>query len=386
VTVTTHRICAIKYTQYRSDPRVRREAEALAARGDDVTVLALREAGRPALDYIEGVRVIGLPVERYRGGATARYLASYARFFARAAAHLARRPHAYDLIHVHTLPEAMVFAAVVPKIAGRPVLLDVGDLSSEVFLSRKGTAPAPVRWAEWLSLRFADRVVTVHDEYRDRVSRRGVSAAEIAVVLNAPDDRLFPLCPASTPAQPPTLLYHGLLAERYGLASALEGVAAARSTVPGVRLEVVGDGDFRATMVELIARLGLDETVSLSRGAVPIDDIPARIAAADIGLVPFQADPFTEAILPTKLLEYVRMGKPVIVARNPVIERYFSDDDVYFVEPGRADDIADAIRRIDQRPDEARARASRAQRFFGQHGWLVNRSRFLAVVDGLLPA
>jgi glycosyltransferase involved in cell wall biosynthesis len=380
------RVCAIKYTHYRSDPRVRREAEALAARGDDVTVLALREPGRPPREQIEGVRLVGVPVARYRGADTKRYVASYARFFAAVGAHLTRRWRRYDLVHVHTLPEAMVFSALVPKLLRRPVLLDVGDLSTDVFVSRKGRAPATVRWAQSMAFSFADRVITVHEPYQERVAAQAsLPRAKVDVVLNAPDDRMFQLRPPSPPGPAPVVLYHGLLAERYGLATALRGIAAALPAVPDVRFEILGDGDFRPRMLELIDELGLGDVVSMSPGAVPIDEIPRRIAAADVGLVPLDVDRFTDLILPTKLLELVRMGKPVIVTRNRVIERYFADDSVWFVEPGRPDDIARALSSIVADPAEAVRRAERAQRFFELEGWEVNRARFLAIVDELVP-
>jgi glycosyltransferase involved in cell wall biosynthesis len=229
-------------------------------------------------------------------------------------------------------------------------------------------------------------VITVHEPYQERVAAQAsLPRAKVDVVLNAPDDRMFQLRPPSPPGPAPVVLYHGLLAERYGLATALRGIAAALPAVPDTRFEILGDGDFRPRMVELIDELGLGDVVSMSPGAVPIDEIPRRIAAADVGLVPLDVDRFTDLILPTKLLELVRMGKPVIVTRNRVIERYFADDSVWFVEPGRPDDIARALSSIVADPAEAVRRAERAQRFFELEGWEVNRARFLAIVDELVP-
>ena len=45
---------------------------------------------------------------------------------------------------------------------------------------------------------------------------------------------------------------------------------------------------------------------------VPLDEIPATVAGADVGLVPFLPERFTETILPTKLLEYARLGVPAV--------------------------------------------------------------------------
>lgn len=351
-----------------------------------MTVLCLSESDEQTDELIDGVRVIGYPVAKYRGASIRRYLASYARFAIRATAHLTRRVRRYDLIHVHTIPEAMVFCAVAPRLAGRPVLLDVGDLSSEVFSSRTGAAPRPVRWAEAAALRFASEIVTVHEEYRQRVARRaGCDPDDVGVVLNVADDRIFELRSPTPPRPNPTLIYHGLLSERNGLEGALRGVAAARDEVPGVRLEVLGDGEFRDRMVELVDELDLQEAVTISQGSVPVDAIPSRIEQADVGIVPLRIDRFTSAILPTKLIETVRMGRPVIVSRNPVIEHYFPDDSLYYVDSDEETSIATAIREIAASPEDAERRAERAQRFFDAEDWTVNRARFFSIIDRLVP-
>src|SRR5207244_10113657 len=92
----SRRICSVAYTHYLSDPRVRREMEALADRGDDVTVLALQREGEPAEQVFGGVRIVGLPVARYRGTGTRAYLKSYADFFWRAFKYLARHRRRFD--------------------------------------------------------------------------------------------------------------------------------------------------------------------------------------------------------------------------------------------------------------------------------------------------
>lgn len=380
------RYCAVAYTHYRSDPRVRREAEAMRDRGAEVTVIALREQGRPATEELEGVRVVTLPVARHRSDRLGGYARSYGAFFSRVAVLLARQPRRWDLIHVHSLPEAMVFAAIVPRVAGRPVVLDVHDLSTEVAASRTGSSPRIVAVVERWSLRFADRVITVHEPYLDLIVDRGAARGKVTVVLNTPDDHRFPLLRPHTPAVPPRLILHGTLVRRNGLDVALEAVAEARGKVPGIRLDIVGDGDHRSEVIRSVRELELDEVVDVSPGAVPLEQVPDRIRAADVGVVPFVDDRFTRSILPTKLLEYVRMGRPAIVSRNPVIERYFDDDDVYFVEPGDVLGVTEAIVRIAEDPGAAEARASRAQRFFDREGWPVARQRLWDVMEEVVSS
>jgi glycosyltransferase involved in cell wall biosynthesis len=375
-------VCSVAYTHYRSDPRVRREAEALAERGDDVTVVALQREGEPSEHELGNVRVIGLPVTRYRGDGARGYLTSYGVFFMRAAAYLTKHRKRYDIVHVHSIPEAMVFAAMIPDAVGARIVLDVHDLSSEAYASRFGRTPRPVAVAERLSLKYADAVVTVHDRYREMIVERGVRPEKVTVVHNTPDERLFPM---RTPSLPEgdgfRVVYHGALLRRYGLETAVRAVAELRDRIPGITFEIYGDGDFRADLVRLIDELGLQGTVKLSEGAVPLDDIAAAVAGANVGVVPFLPERFTETILPTKLLEYVRLGIPVVVARNPVIEGYFDDNAVHFVTPGAVDDLVKAVEAIHSDPQSAVAGAVRAQEFFDRYSWERDRQRLFEMMD-----
>ena len=112
------------------------------------------------------------------------------------------------------------------------MVLDVHDLSTEVLASRRGHVPAPVRWAEKLSISFADRIVTVHEEYRDRITQPGANPDDVTVVLDrAGRSPLSALAPV-TPRVPPRLIYHGTFVERYGLEVAVRAFAAAKQRVP----------------------------------------------------------------------------------------------------------------------------------------------------------
>ena len=80
--VPVSRICIIRHYYYPEDPRGRREAEALAAAGHHVDVLALRHEGELASEVINGVNVRRLPVKHYRGSVF-HYAYEYGAFFLR---------------------------------------------------------------------------------------------------------------------------------------------------------------------------------------------------------------------------------------------------------------------------------------------------------------
>ena len=378
------RVGMLVISQYESDPRVRRQAEALAARGDEVTVVALHTDGRPAVDTVDGVRVVHLPTRKYRGDSTRAYLALYGGFMARAGLWLARRPRAFDVVQAHSMPEALVFSATAARLAGVPVLLDVHDLTSKLFASKfadRRALMAGVRSSERASMRFATEVLTVHEGYAQML--RGMTRRRVSVVMNCPDERVFP--PARwrgwDPAGEVLFSYHGLVAPRHGLIAAVEALAQVRRDVPGARFQVRGSGDGVEGLRERVAELGLEDSVDLPTRLLHLPEIVTEIDRVHIGLVPSQRDPWTDEVLPTKLLEYAAIGIPVITFRNPVIEQYFPPDSVTYVDPANADTLREAMTSLARDPERARKQAVRAGEVMSTLSWQRQRETYYEVVD-----
>src|SRR5690606_6168083 len=129
-------------------PRVRRQAEALVARGDQVTVFALHAPGRPRKDVVDGVNVIHSRTRKYRGDSATSYVSLYGGFIAGATGWMLRHPRSFDLVQAHTMPEAVAFAATLQRLTGVPLLLDVHDLTEQLFASKfrdRGLMMAAVR-------------------------------------------------------------------------------------------------------------------------------------------------------------------------------------------------------------------------------------------------
>jgi len=378
------RVGMLVISQYESDPRVRRQAEALAARGDEVTVVALHTDGRPAVDTVDGVRVVHLPTRKYRGDSTRAYLALYGGFMARAGLWMARRPRAFDVVQAHSMPEALVFSATAARLAGVPVLLDVHDLTSKLFASKfadRRALMAGVRSSERASMRFATEVLTVHEGYAQML--RGMTRRRVSVVMNCPDERVFP--PARwrgwDPAGEVLFSYHGLVAPRHGLIAAVEALAQVRRDVPGARFQVRGSGDGVEGLRERVAELGLEDSVDLPTRLLHLPEIVTEIDRVHIGLVPSQRDPWTDEVLPTKLLEYAAIGIPVITFRNPVIEQYFPPDSVTYVDPANADTLREAMTSLARDPERARKQAVRAGEVMSTLSWQRQRETYYEVVD-----
>lgn len=372
-------------SEYQVDARVRRQAESLVARGDSVTVIALGTDVEVRHRSLLGVQVVELPVRKYRGYSIGTYVRYYARFAWHAMREL-RRVGPVDLVQVHSMPEALVFAAWRQRLAGVPVLLDVHDLTSKLFATKFRTGPVVtvMRLLERASFLFATRTMTVHEPYA-RMLRRdfGRSVGPCPVVMNVPDDsRWFPR-PWEPWEEDVTFGFHGSLVDRYGVVDMLHALAEVQKQQPGATLVVRGDGESRAGMVATIEALGLATSVDLSAGYVPHDEMRTELSSVNVGLAPYRMDVFMADSLPSKLLEYVAMEVPVICARLPYIVELFGDS-VTWVEPGSIPELAQAMLEVIDNPERARAKALQAREVLDELSWTRQRQNYFEIVDSLV--
>jgi glycosyltransferase involved in cell wall biosynthesis len=388
-------VAMLTHSYYEEDPRVRREAESLVARGRPVDVFALRRPGDGPDGIVEGVRVRRLDVQRHQGASLPVYLREYLDFFVRAGLALIRAQprRGYALVQVHTLPDFLALAALPLRATGVPVLLDLHEAMPEFFRSRFPQAANPVvHWLllvqERLSIGAASHAVTVNDALARRLVERGVPPDKVSVVPNSPSlDRFDPARhPRRAFAADGTvrLVYAGALTPTYELDVALEAVARLRELRPDLRvaLEIYGRGDSEAALREQSNRLGLDAGVTF-HGRIPIEDVPRAIAAADIGLAPTRRDRFTDVSLSTKIFEYGAMEKPAIASRLPLVERTFQPGTVATYEPGDAGALADEILRLVDAPRPREAAVRRTADRVRELAWDREAERYAALVDRL---
>ncbi len=384
------KICMIAYTNYLSDARPRREAETLRRRGDQVDFIALGEKDRPPMEMVEGVRLFRVMQRKYRGGSGASYLFSYLRFLCAVTVKLVSlyRHERYDVVYVHTMPDLLVLAALIPKIFGARVVLNLHDMMPELYMSKFGIpATHPLirflAFQEQASIRRADHAIAVHDPHRDVLCGRGTPKARITVLPNVPDPRVFRAAPPAT-SSPHSfrIVYHGTIARRLGLDLAVSAFAKAAPSCPGARLEIFGDGDAGDELEAQIQASGVADRIAFSRRMFRVEDISAMIQGASVGIICNRRDLATEYMLPVKLLEYVQLGIPAIVPRLMTIQYYFSEAQVEYYEPGNIDELAAALSRLYGDAGKRAELAREGTEFTRNFNWEIFKHDLYRVVDG----
>lgn len=389
------RICVIRQHHYPEDPRVRREVEALAESGYSVDILCLGRRGDPPRERRGRIEVRRFKLVHRRSG-PARYLFEYGAFFLWALAN-ASRLHArrrYSVVQVNTMPDALVFAAAVPKLLGASVILDMHEVMPELYVSKFGENHLAVRLialAERLSTSFADRVLTVSKPTWKALVDRGIPPSKLEIVMNTADERIFSSsdgerAPTRAQASGLTLVSHGVLIERYGYQTIVRALVEIRKSHPDVRLLIMGQGEYEAPLHELTRELELEKNV-LFLGFKPLEEVVRVLRSADIGVTANTNDIFTQLIVPTKLLEYVALAVPAVVSRLPAVEEYFDETMVNFFAPDDAQDLAAVVCSVAANLNRARAVARRTRdRFLSEHGWSKASQRYVQVIDELVAA
>jgi len=385
--------CMVVHAHYPlGETRVERQAQALRNNGYNVDIICLRSEEELAFESINGVNVYRLPVKRYKKNGLLVQLLEYLLFFTLSFLKLItlHRRQRYQVVQIHNLPDFLVFSALIPKLSGAKLILDLHDLMPEFYAARfNGSMESwPVRLLrlqERLSCGFADYVVTVTELWRKTLIERGVSADKVSVVMNVADDQIFnqDVSPKTLAAGNGNLniIYHGNLTQRYGIDLLLEALAKVQEQAPHIHLLIHGDGDYKEELMELAKRLNLNSQVTFSTKFVPTLELPQIIKQADVGVAPYRLDVFTDGILPTKLMEYAALKMPVIAARTSAIADYFDDSMVQFFTPGDVDDLARSILTLYIEPERLAQLGKNIDSFNQEHNWRKLGAEYVALVE-----
>jgi len=376
-TMRAPRLLMLLHDYFPEEPRVATEARAATAAGFDLTVVALRGPGEKSEEIVDGARVVRLPVRHEHGGAKFSLLGEYLRFTVLAAVHAVRiaRGARPDVVHVHNPPDFLVVAALLPRLLGAKVVLDFHDLTPDMFMMRfdnrdGGIIDNSLRLVERLTANASDAVLTVHEPYRQALGDNGVPIGKVSVVMNSLDETILP-APLVSEGAPESfrIVYHGTATPHYGVELIVDAVALVRPQIPSVRFDVYAMGDALPDVAARVRAHGLDDRVSIVPRFLPHEEVLRRVQGASVGVAANLPTRLSQYALPTKILEYVAMGIPAVAPRLPTIREHFSDEEVWFFEPGDAESLAAALVAVSADPEAAARRAENARSRYEAYRW-----------------
>jgi glycogen(starch) synthase len=147
--------------------------------------------------------------------------------------------------------------------------------------------------------------------------------------------------------------------------------------VPGVELDIYGDGEYRDELQAQARQLGVANRVRFW-GFVPYAELPERLSEADLAY----AGPLVDLLVANKMLEYEALGIAMVLARWPALQDHFPEDCVAYVTPGDTDELARVVVGLYRDPQRAHAMAARAsQHYQASHRWALQREAYLRLFE-----
>ena len=197
----------------------------------------------------------------------------------------------------------------------------------------------------------AQLIVVVTNAFRDHLQEHWkLDPAKISVVQNGVETDLF------APRMPDLALrrqmgggegkflvcYVGTIGMAQGLATLLDAAAQLQQSAPHVAFSLIGEGADKERIVSLAKSRSLRNVQFLDQQ--PRERIPAYICAADAGLVLLKRNDLFKTVIPTKMLEFMSCGRPVVLGvdgeAREIVQRSHAG---VFVEPESATQLAQAI-------------------------------------------
>lgn len=372
-------------------------AAGLVERGHEVEILAMSGQRPPDSDMHDTVARLDLARRVHRPALGRALIGAFGRedddtirpwgaarrgaAFAAQAAMFVRRP-AFDVVHCQ-------FATLGLQVMRH---LAMGTLRTRGFVvhvrGRDVTSFPRVHGEDAFRATFAraDMVIANCEHFRQRALRLGASDARSIVIGSALDTARFVPGPKGPRDGGPHLIAIGRLVEKKGFEDAIRGAARALRDLPGLTLEIVGDGPLRGPLSELIAELGAGGAIRLA-GPLPHGEVVRRLAAADILLAPSVTARSGDQDAPVNTLkEAMAMELPVIATRHGGIPELVVDGEMGRLVPERDPDaVAAAIRALADTRDTWPEMGRKGRRaVLETYGKDVVMTRLLDTYDGIL--
>jgi glycosyltransferase involved in cell wall biosynthesis/peptidoglycan/xylan/chitin deacetylase (PgdA/CDA1 family) len=386
------KICMVAYTGYESDNRVRRYAETLAKRGDQVDVIAVSGAEfDQQKKEINGVTVYRVQHRKFNERSKWTYANRLLRFLFRSSAAVTRlhRQNRYDVIHIHNMPDFLVFAAWYPKLMGTKLILDIHDVVPELFANKfrtrfKSAYTLLLKAVERMSARFVDHVIVSNHLWYDTVITRSAKAGKCSVFINHVDPEMFSRHSRTRTDDKFIVVFPGSLQWHQGLDIAIKAFARVKAEVSSAEFHIYcgAGGHLLSDLKDLVKQLGLEESVKF-KGGVPLDQMAQVIANSDLGVVPKRADSFGNEAYSTKIMEFMSQGVPVVVSRTKVDTLYFEEGIVHFFNSGDSEAMAKAMLDVINDVGLRKSLIARGYEYVERNGWDRKKKEYLDLIDTL---
>ncbi|BDG23491.1 glycosyltransferase family 4 protein [Thermus thermophilus] len=352
------------------DPRVAKEAQALADAGYKVGVVAWDRTGElPKVEETPFGLVERLPIKGSFGSGLANLL-PLVRFNLALLWHLIKRRSTYDAIHACDF-DTVLPALVAAKLLGKKVVYDVFDFYADMLRATPGWIKSIIKKVDLRLMGWVDAVILADESRVKQI--QGARPKRLTFIYNSPPiEDPFPLPPAPPPLR---IAYVGLLQKERGILQVIELLR----RHPEWELDLGGFGGDE----EEIRRAVADLPNVRYYGRVPYEKALELMSNAHLLFATYDPSiPNHRYSSANKLFEAMAIGRPIVVARDTGMDQLVQQYALGFVvEYGNLAALEDAFARVAswdlQRFEEFSQKAQEV--YVTRFAWRIMKERLIAL-------
>lgn len=370
------KVCMVAYALYSTDARIKSYVRTLKSRNHSVDILCLREEAGTDCHSGKGIRIFYVS-KKYQGSNKLFYILSYIKFFILTSLTLSYLffRHRYNVVHVHNMPNFIVFTALLPKLFRKTVILDIHDLMpinyvAKFNISENGFIYRFLLAEQTASTKFASKIICAdHMQKTFLTEITKVPETKVTVIMNLPHREIFKRYPRTKENSYFNLVYHGTISERLGIDILIRSIALLENLLPA-RLFIFGSGDYLKDAIKLANDLHLANNIYFSRQYFPVERIPSLLRNMDVGVVPYKNNIQTNKYgLSVKMMEYLYLGIPAIVPFFEINRFYFDETMVKYYEPESIEELAKSIVELFNNKKDRENLLINSEKFFLKYNW-----------------
>lgn len=382
------------YEEFPRDPRVRRYVNALNESGIYCIIICSKKKRDSYFENHNGNLVYRIPVSKKRSSFFLTLL-EYLLFTWISSILLIYLgiKYRFKIIHSHTLPDFLIFAAIWNKLFGTRLILDLHEIFPELYIARTGALPSSfkvklIKFAESLSIKLADVLITIHDNASDIfISRNRKIEDKIKVVMNSVDPSEFS---GGNPA--PTdefvIIYNGTIVKLLNLTIIIDALAELRSKIPAgdydkIKFKLYGDGPALEEILELARKKEVENKVHYM-GYLQPEEMRREVLKANLLILPPLKNIYSDLFYTIKLIETIYLKIPVIAARLNTYKRYYREESLFYFDSGDVEGLMEKIKEVFYNKELVKQKVENARSDYDKIDWNIMKQKYLAIIKNIL--
>lgn len=389
-----HMVCHLLYEEYPRDPRVRRYVNALNEAGIYCVIICSKKKRDSFYENLNGNPVYRIPVSKQRSSFIITFI-EYLLFTSVSSVLLAYLgiKYRFRIIHVHTLPDFLIFAALWNKLFGAKLILDLHEIFPELYMARTGADRNSfkvrlIKLAEKLSIKLADKVITIHDNALDIFASRNSGISDkISVIMNSVDPAEFSNMTAE-PAAEFTIIYNGSIVKLLNLTMTVKALSLLKKTMPPgdfakIRYRLYGDGPDLKNILNLAKEEEISGSVEYM-GYLQPAEMRKQVLKAGVLILPPLKNIYSDLFYTIKLIETIYLKIPVIATRLNTYKRYYREESIFYFDSGNIEQLADRISEVYYNKELVKQKTENARIDYDKLGWDIMKERYLRLIKKMI--